>query len=210
MGSVIDRTGRLEMASSDRPVALELGCGSAKRDPEAVGVDQSERSAADVVGDAYEVLSRLSDASVSRIYSEHFLEHVPDLIGLVHEASRVLVDGGEFRAVVPHFSNSYFYSDPTHRTPFGLYTFAYLAETEIFRRAIPRYDFDLPFRLVSVRLGFKATRPFYIRYGIRRAIGAVVNAHRAFQELYEDVLTGVVSCYEVDYRLVRQLRTGSA
>src|SRR6185312_2948084 len=39
----------------------------------------------------------------------------------------VLEPGGEFRAVVPHFSNLHFYSDPTHRTFFGLYTFSYLS-----------------------------------------------------------------------------------
>ena len=59
------------------------------------------------------------------IHSEHFLEHIPDAEGLVREAARVLEPGGSSRAVVPHFSNPHFYSDPPTAPSSGLYTFSY-------------------------------------------------------------------------------------
>jgi ubiquinone/menaquinone biosynthesis C-methylase UbiE len=160
----------------------------------------------DVVGEAVEVLASLPDRSVSHIYSEHFLEHLDDFQGLLAQAGRVLADGGTFVAVVPHFSNPYFYSDPTHKRTFGLYTFCYLADSSLFARTTPRYDFDYGLQLDAVKLRFKASRPFYVRYAVRRAIGYVVNLHRSVQEFWEDILSGVISCYEIEYRLHRKPR----
>ncbi len=193
----------LDGASTQSPVMLELGSRGNKRDSRAVGIDRLAGDGVDVVGDALKVLGTLPDASVSVIYSEHFVEHLDDLEGLLVEAARVLVDGGEFCAIAPHFSNAYFYSDPTHRRFFGLYTFCYFADSSIFRRQCPHYGFAVDFRLEKVYLGFKAARPFYLRYGVRKVFGRLVNSHRALKEFYEDVLTGLISCYEVEYRLRR-------
>lgn len=200
---IVDPSGLLEGASSEAPLTLELGCRGNKRNRQAVGVDCLAGDGVDVKGNALNVLRRLPGASVSSIYSEHFVEHLDDLEGLLVEVGRVLVDDGEFRAVAPHFSNAHFYSDPTHRRFFGLYTFCYFAEEDIFRRKSPRYGFDAGLRLEGVSLGFKAARPFYFRHGVRIVFGRLVNAHRACQEFYEDTLTGFISCYEVDYRLRR-------
>ncbi len=203
---LIDKDKRLQAAGPTNPVRLELGCGASKRDPSSIGVDRLAAPGVDVVGDAAAVLASLPDRSVSHIYSEHFLEHIDDLQGLLSQVSRVLIDRGTFVAVVPHFSNPYFYSDPTHKMAFGLYTFCYLADSSLFARATPRYAFDYGLELDGVTLGFKASRPFYLRHGIRRAIGYLVNLHRWGQEFWEDMLSGVVSCYEIEYRLHRKPR----
>ena len=93
----------------------------------------------------------------------HFIEHVNDLSGLMIQAARVLRPGGEFRATAPHFSNPYFYSDPTHRRFFGLYTFCYLADGSPFRRQVPIYSTPLDLRLETVeKLRFKASHPFTV------------------------------------------------
>lgn len=204
---LVDKDKRLQAATSAHPVRLELGCGVNKRDPSSIGVDRLDAPGVDVVGDAAAVLGSLPDQSVSQIYSEHFLEHIDDMPGLLSQVSRVLIDRGTFIAVVPHFSNPYFYSDPTHKMAFGLYTFCYLADSSLFARITPRYDFDYGLELDRVTLGFKASRPFYVRYAIRRAIGYVVNLHRWGQEFWEDVLSGVISCYEIEYRLHRKPRS---
>jgi SAM-dependent methyltransferase len=204
---LIDKDKRLQGATPASPVRLELGCGTSKRDPLAIGVDLLAAPGVDVVGDAAAVLTSLPDRSVSHIYSEHFLEHIDDLQGLLSQVSRVLTDGGTFVAVVPHFSNPYFYSDPTHKMAFGLYTFCYLADSSLFARTTPKYDFDYGLQLERVTLGFKASRPFYVRYAIRRAIGYLVNLHRWGQEFWEDVLSGMISCYEIEYRLRRKPRS---
>src|SRR5581483_11637254 len=106
--AVIDKRGVLA-ALGTTPVVLELGCGARKSDPEAIGIDALDSDVVDLVGDAIAVLRRFPDASVARVSSSHFLEHVEDLEGLLAEASRVLVDHGVFDATVPHFSNPYFY-----------------------------------------------------------------------------------------------------
>lgn len=187
-------------------VSIELGCGPAKRDPQAIGVDILDIAGVDVVSDALTFLERLPDASVDEIYSEHFLEHVPNAYAVVSEASRVLRPGGQFRAVIPHFSNPWFYSDPTHSNYFGLYTFAYWTESHPFSRGVPQYSTPLPLHLESARHVFKSNRPFVFRHALKRVFGSWVNSSIWAQEFYEEHFTWLMPCYEVDY-VLRKLDT---
>jgi hypothetical protein len=189
--------------TAQRPAYIELGCRNRKRNPRAVGVDLLPGDGVDVVAEAGAYLSELPEQSVYGIESEHFLEHILDLPALLHQCGRVLVDGGTFRAVVPHWSNAMYWNDPTHRVPFGLYTFCYFADHNLFRRSVPCYEFDFGLWIDRVDLVFKAPKPFYGRYAFRRIVGCAVNSHRACKEFYEDMLTGFVSCYEIDYQLHR-------
>lgn len=192
-----------ESALARRPLRLELGCGDAKQSPDSVGIDIRPAPGVDVVGDALDVLSGLADASVASISSRHFLEHLDDPIEVLRESARVLEPGGEFKAVVPHFSNPAYYSDPTHRTPFGLYTFGYWVRSTPFSRAVPHYDEPVPLDLVSARLVFKSHRPFYVRHALKQVPSAWVNTSRWTQEFYEEHLCWLMPCYEVDYVLIR-------
>ena len=189
--------------SAEAPATLELGCGNRKRHPEAIGIDAIDYPAVDVVGDVFDVLARIPGGSVKAIYSYHALEHLTDLERLMSELRRVVVTGGRLNAVVPHFSNPYFYSDYTHRTAFGLYSFSYLASDSLFRRRVPRYVRDTGFRLQDVRLRFKAGRPFYVRHAFALLIGGVVNSTRMTQELYERAFCYLFPCYEIEFDLVR-------
>ena len=190
-------------ALSRRPLVLELGCGASKRRPDSVGVDLLDAPGVDVVADALDVLRSLPDRSVRAIHSEHFLEHLPDPESLVREAARVLEPGGEFRAVVPHFSNPHFYSDPTHRTFFGLYTFSYWVTSVPWRRATPQYDDPAPLTLVEARYHFKSSRPFYVRHALKKLFSAWVNTSRWTQELYEEHFVWMMPAYELEYVLRR-------
>ncbi len=185
-------------------MSLELGCGDRKRHPDAIGVDLRDLPGVDVVGDVFDVLARIPDGSVDEVHSYHFLEHLDRIDRLVHQLARIVKPGGRVTTVVPHFSNPYYYSDPTHRTPFGLYSFSYLARDELFSRRVPQYGGDSGFRLVRARLVFKAPRPFVVRYAIARAIGVVVNSCTFAQELYEGVLSPWLPCYEVEFVLSRE------
>jgi SAM-dependent methyltransferase len=196
-----DRLGKLAALAAARGGVLELGCGPARRHPDAVTIDALPFDGVDVVGDVFAALAALPDGSVDAIHSYHFLEHIDPLKDVVTEMARVLKPGGLLHAVVPHFSNPYYYSDYTHRTPFGLYSFSYLADDPILRRRVPRYLLDTGLVLQDVRLGFKAAPPFYLRYALRRALGAVVNCSRWTQEWYEAGWTGWFSCYEIDFAL---------
>lgn len=183
------------------PLILELGCGGGKRDVRAVGVDLLDLPGVDIMGDALEVLSSLPASSVDSIYSEHFMEHVPQPHSILREAERVLKPGGEFRAIIPHFSNPWFYSDPTHRSYFGLYTFCYWVAQNPFKRQVPNYETPLAFELVSARHIFKSSPPFLVRHGIKKILSCWVNLTRWTQEFYEEFLSQVMPCYEIDYRL---------
>jgi SAM-dependent methyltransferase len=196
---LIDKLGR----SRDlRGAVLELGCGPKKERPGSIGVDIADWPGVDIVGDAGELLGSLPEGLVSEIHSAHMFEHL-DSTNIVSACARALADGGVLSVVVPHFSNPYFYSDPTHRQSFGLYTFSYLAEESLFRRRVPRYSAIPSLELVDVRLIFKAARPFYLRYALGRGIEGLVNLNRWTQELYESHFVYLFPCYELQYRLIK-------
>lgn len=184
-----------------RPLHLELGCAGSKRSSDAVGVDLLDLPGVDVVGDAMEVLRAIPDTTVDSIYSEHFLEHVSDAESLVREAARVLKPEGEFRAVIPHFSNPAFYSDPTHTTHFGLYTFGYWCQSTPFRRKVPTYAEPAQLKVEGARFRFKAARPFYVRHGIVKVLSSWVNLTGWTKEFYEAHLCWVLPAYELEYVL---------
>ncbi len=197
----IDKRSFLSNQLSFSDIALELGCGGRKRHSKALGIDLLDAPDVDIVGDVFEVLSRINSSSISAIYAYHFLEHIADLEKLLFEFERVMKPGGEATLVVPHFSSPYFYSDPTHKTFFGLYTLCYFTEKHPFVRRVPTYGRSLAFEISCVELVFKAERPFYIRYAARKIIGFVFNASNAMKELYEDMFSNIFSCYEVCYSL---------
>jgi ubiquinone/menaquinone biosynthesis C-methylase UbiE len=199
VNNVIPRIGK-ELS----PVELDIGCGPRKRDAACIGIDVLLSPGVDIVGDVHEVLTLLPDDSVDSIYSSHFMEHLHDMGALFKELERVLKPGGQLRIIVPHFSNPYFYSDPTHKTFFGLYTFCYLAECNLFSRKVPNYGHTPVFVLQNVKLVFKSSPPFYMRYGVKRIVQWLVNICAYNQEFYEDMLTGLISCYEIDFLLVKK------
>lgn len=203
MATFIDKHLKLKAALASSLVELELGCGPRKRSPSAIGIDRADHDCVDVVGDAIEVLKSMPPASIDKISSYHFAEHVSDVPTLMSEMSRVLKPGGRLIAIVPHFSNPYYYSDVTHQTHFGLYTMSYFAQDALFRRRVPQYH-PLPLTLVAVDLGFKSSPPFYLRYGFKRLIQLLVNCTRSTQELYEEQFCWLFPCYDVQYVLVRQ------
>jgi len=199
--SVVDRTGALAQITDRK---LDIGCGPRKIDSGHVGVDRIEYPGVDIVGDIRDVLAQIPDGVLGGAYCSHFLEHVDDVPGLIDELARTLRAGAELVIVVPHFSNPYCYSDPTHETAFGLYSFSYLAQDGIYRRQVPAYVRDERFGLRSAKLGFKSEPPFYGRYVFKRVVGMLVNLTRWSQEFYEENLCYLVPCYEVRFRLVRR------
>jgi SAM-dependent methyltransferase len=168
-----------------------------------IGVDLRDHDCVDVVGDALEVLATLSVGTVAAIRSYHFVEHVTDVGALMAESARVLKPGGLLEIIVPHFSNPYYYSDYTHKTPFGLYSMCYFASDTLFRRRVPQYR-TLPLNLCDVTLLFKSTPPFYGRHAIKRLLGFAVNLSRYTQEMYEEGFSWLIPCYEIGYLLRKE------
>ena len=201
--SLIDKVGALQRLHNGERLALELGCGPRKTDPAAIGVDLLDFDGVDIVGDVHAALAAMPASSISRIYTSHFLEHLSDLPRLFEELGRVMVPGAPLTIVVPHFSNPFYYSDPTHRTPFGLYTLAYLCDQNLFRRGVPRYGFKAPFVIETVQLRFKSYPPRYVRHSVKLLWGLLVNSSMFMREFYEENLCWLMPCYEVRYELHR-------
>jgi hypothetical protein len=201
--SLVDKTGALQRLHNGEKLALELGCGPRKVEPGAVGVDLLDFDGVDLVGDVYAALAAMPASCVSRVYTSHFLEHLSDLPKLLDELARVMLPHAPLTVVVPHFSNPFYYSDPTHRTSFGLYTLAYFCDQDLFRRTVPRYGFKMPFVIEAVRLQFKSYPPRYIRHTLKRLFGALVNSCMYAMELYEENFCWLFPCYELRCELRR-------
>lgn len=200
MASIIDKKNLFCNPLPDQLV-LELGCGDRKKNDHAIGVDQLDFPCVDLVGDVFEILDKFPDHSVDKIVSFHFLEHVNDLSGLLAVFSRILKKGGMIEATVPHFSSPYYYSDPTHKNQFGLYTFCYFTGRHPLARTVPTYGVSFPFEIAAVNLIFKSPKPFYFRYAFKRAVGAVFNSSVFMKEFWEENLCYLFPCYEVEYRI---------
>jgi ubiquinone/menaquinone biosynthesis C-methylase UbiE len=199
---MIDKNNLLQNLGSRGPVALDVGCGPLKKDPSWIGIDRLDHAGVDLVGDVFEVLAAFPENSVDTIHASHFFEHLPDLERLVDATGRVLKPGGRMTVITPHFSNPYFYSDCTHRTFFGLYTFSYLADEKLFKRKVPDYGGKREFDLARVDLRFKS--PFRIRRWLYQVGGSFFNLSYYLQELYEECFSRVFYCYEIEYTLVKK------
>lgn len=198
---MIDKYGFLKSMPSMEKVVLELGVGSKKHISNAIGIDILDSDSVDIVGDAVEVLKAIKDSSVDQVYSFHFLEHIDDYIEVVNEIIRILKKDGLMNVVVPHFSNPFYYSDPTHKSKFGLYNFCYLSKSKLFSRKFPKYCQNPNILLIDVKLGFQSYRPFYLRHAFKKLIQLLFNSTRYLQELYEENFVWIIPCYEITYKL---------
>jgi O-antigen/teichoic acid export membrane protein len=202
--AIIDKHDRLaNLTVQPTPVMLELGCGPEKRFAESIGIDAIDYDCVDVVGDVYDVLNEIPSGSVHYVHTSHLLEHLHDLTLIVNELSRVVATNGTIEIIVPHFSNPYFYSDPTHRNFFGLYTFSYFAEDNILSRRVPAYVRNGSLELMKVRFVFRSDRQLDPMYLVRRLVGLIVNSTTYAKEFYEEFLPFLFPCYEIVYVLRR-------
>lgn len=205
---MIDRNGVLERTNrTGERISLELGCGDRKRHPEAIGIDLLDAPGVDIVGDVASVLRALPEGCVDRVWSYHFLEHVPDVGLIMRELGRVCATNAVVELTVPHFANPFYSSDPTHRQPFGLYTMSYFCDDRLFSRRVPKYGLVPLFDLRSVDLIFKSPPPRYLRFAFKKALQFVFNSSYWMKELHEEMFCHVLPSYEVRYALVRNART---
>ncbi len=174
----IDRRKILSAPIPDEGYRLDIGCGGNKKSPNFIGIDILEFDCVDLIGDVLEILQSFPDQSVAQCFSSHFFEHVRSFEAIMVELGRVLKPNAEFTIKILHFSNPYFYSDPTHVRFFGLYSLSYFTRDQsIFIRKVPTYHFDLPFKILSVYLNF--TSPFFPIRLFKKCYGALVNLSSA-------------------------------
>jgi SAM-dependent methyltransferase len=185
-----------QVLSGGAPVVLEPGCGRRKR-AGAIGVDRIDLPDVDIVADVEQGLDFLPDGCVDEIYARSFFEHMQNFEGLMSEIVRVLKKEGRVFVFVPHFSNPYYYSDPTHKRFFGLYSFYYFVDSkEQLKRKVPDFYFGTKIRILSQKLIFDSVFPF--RRIMKKAFGRIFNLSRFFQEFYEENLCYMFPCYGIE------------
>lgn len=91
--------------------SIDLGCGNVRKDG-CLGIDIKSAPGVDIVLDITKSPLPFPDASVSYIYSSHFLEHVADPTPVFAEIARIANDGAKLELWTPYaWSNSAFIID---------------------------------------------------------------------------------------------------
>jgi SAM-dependent methyltransferase len=183
-----------------KPLRIDLGSGPRPR-PGFYALDQVEFDGIDIVADLNQPLELLPDDCAEHVFSSHALEHVEKLLPLLAEIHRITRRGGVIEIVVPHFSNPYYYSDPTHVRFFGLYTMNYFVDMDKQPGAhkVPALPTSTRFEIDSVRISFyrfnlldRLVVPF-LRY--------FVNRSPATQHFYELRLSRLFPAAELRFRM---------
>ncbi len=103
---------------------LDLGCGKKKRDG-AIGVDFSDRHAADVIHDLNVFPYPFKDEEFDEVFLDNVLEHLDDPIRVMEEVHRICKKQGTVKVIVPYFRSVWAFIDPTHKNFFTVDSFSY-------------------------------------------------------------------------------------
>jgi SAM-dependent methyltransferase len=183
-----------------KPLRVDLGSGPRPR-PGFYALDQVEFDGIDIVADLNQPLELLPDDCVEHVFTSHALEHVDKLLPLLAEIHRITRPGGIIEIIVPHFSNPYYYSDPTHVRFFGLYTMNYFVDMDKQPDAhkVPALPTSTRFEIDSVSISFyrfnlvdRLVVPF-LRYFVNRTPAA--------QHFYELRLSRLFPAAELRFRM---------
>ncbi len=96
---------------------LNLGSGQFKK-AGYVNVDWDEKAAPDIQWDLSKSPYPFADNEFQEIISEHCLEHLEDVFGVMKELQRILAFNGKLIIKVPHFSRGF--SHPEHKSGFDV------------------------------------------------------------------------------------------
>lgn len=184
--------------TTGNPLRLNLGSGPNKRSG-FYSVDHLALDGVDVVADLNEPLDLFPDNCVESIYSRHTLEHIQNLLPLMHEIHRIVKPNGNIEIIVPHFSNVYGYSDPTHVRQFGLYSMYYFVDSEHQpeKRKVPPFYTDIRFRIRSIDIEFY--RAGLIDRFFSALVYRIINRSFSLQEFYERRLSSFFHAWQIKY-----------
>jgi hypothetical protein len=190
-------------------LGLRLNLGSGERHlPGFFNLDCVPSTNPDILADLNEPLTELPDNSVEAIYARHTLEHVPKLLDLLGEIHRVTRPKGRIEVIVPHFSNPYGYSDPTHVRFFGLYSFYYFcAASDQPRRKVPNFYCPARFRVESVQ--FRLLKESIVEKMSRAILQPLINRGIGWLDWYERRLCRFLPVNDVRY-VLRPVKAASS
>lgn len=198
---MIDKKNIFSNYKKKNKLILEIGSGNKKIHQNSICIDLIDSINVDIVGDIYDVIKKFDDNSVDLIFSSHCFEHLDDLKLIFKEISRVLKINGKLQFIVPHFSNPFYYSDPTHKNFFGLYTCSYFFNDNYLKRKVPKYEILLPLNIISINIVFRSFRPRYFTHILKKIFQTIFNFNTWTKEFYEENFTSLISCYEIEFIL---------
>lgn len=188
---------------------LDLGSGS-RPFKDYLGIDIASSNQNVIKKDVLKFLKSLPKNSVSHIYSRHYLEHTSSdqFVRILKEINRVLVRNGEILFILPHYTNPFFYSDPTHKIFFGVHTFSYLCETSCLHRHVPSYASIKGWHLEDLKVNFVPMLKIKI-FGFRLPfisdfLNLLINSHYKIIEFYERYFASIFSIYQVKYFVIKR------
>jgi hypothetical protein len=180
-------------------IKLELGPGG-PASPGFFGIDSVALPGVDVVGDLNEPWTAIPTGCVEEVYTRHTLEHLPNLLGVMREIHRVCSPDARIQIIVPHYSNVYAMSDPTHVRFFGLYTMYYFADpAEQPWRKVPAFYSDTRFHVDRIFIAFY--RNSRLERWFVALFERLVNWRFWTQECYERRLSFLFHAWEIRYTL---------
>lgn len=181
-----------------KSIKLDLGSGGPGR-AGFYAVDHLALEGVDIIADLNQRFDLLPDNCVSHIYSRHALEHVDRLLPLMNELHRLTRADGRIEIVVPHFSNVYGFSDPTHVRFFGLYSMYYFVarENQPSIRKVPSFYTNARFRIDKLTIEFY--RSGAIDKLIAPLLGRLINQSIHLQDFYERRLSGLFHAWQIRY-----------
>ena len=131
---------------------LEIGCGQRPVWKGSETLDINPQSKATLIHDLSVFPYPFEDNTFDYVVAEHVLEHLRDLLPALDELHRIIKPTGELRIEVPHYTSHHYWTDPTHKTPFGVRTLDYVVPTPdgggVYQFHYSRFDW----RKISVRL----------------------------------------------------------
>ena len=182
-----------------RPLRLHLGCGEIEIEG-FYGVDRIALPGVAIEADLDEPLGLLPNDCVADVRSSHCFEHVREFLPLMGELYRIVRPGGRLIIEVPHFSNPYAWSDPTHVRTFGLYTMFYFVKTELQpRRKVPCFYSSARFRVRKTWIT-PMPRTWFDRLAFP-FMGTIINRSLAWQDWYERRICRAFPAWGIGYEM---------
>ena len=188
----------IQSLEDGKPLKLDFGSGKNPRQG-FYSVDHLDLGDVDIIADLNKPLNQLPNDCADYVYSCHALEHIDKFLPLMQEIHRITAKNGSIEIVVPHFSNVYGYSDPTHVRLFGLYSMNYFLsqENQPSIRRVPSFYTDFRFKLESVTIEFyrsglidKILSPLFIKF---------VNRNMYTKDFYERRLSNIYHAWQIRY-----------
>lgn len=132
-------------------IKLNLGCGNRKMEG-FINIDSRESVKPDILWDLENRLPfDIKSDSVTGVYASHIFEHIRNFIPLMEDIYRICKNNAKVHAIVPIYTSTHAFSDPTHVRYFGTYTFQYFSKGKFKEMNIDKfdYDFNCDFRIIN-------------------------------------------------------------